>query len=343
LLFRVKASRGAGFSRKKREVDDSLSLFSQKEANRTGWFFQGVFKMEIRCELCPRRCGTVRGEETPGGFCRSPLLPRIARAAPHYGEEPCIAGKNGTGAVFFTGCNLRCVFCQNRDISRGEGGQSVTVSQLRDMLLRLRDQGVDSIDLVTGTHYLPAIAEALAGLRLGVPVVWNSSGYESVESLRQLEGLVQVYMPDFKYSDPEAARRYSAAADYPEVAAAAIREMVRQVGPVVLGENGLIKRGVLIRHLILPGRMEDARDAIDFAADEFPRGSVLFSLMSQYTPMPGLESFPELRRRVTAEENRALIHYMQVRGLDGFWQETDAATEEMIPDWDLTGVKSDTL
>ena len=294
--------------------------------------------MEITCNLCPRRCGAVRGDATPGGLCRSPLLPRIARAAPHYGEEPCIAGKSGTGAVFFTGCNLRCVFCQNRDISRGEGGQSVTVPALRELLLRLRDTGVDSIDLVTGAHCIPVLAEALSGLTLGIPVVWNSSGYESVESLRLLDGLVQIYMPDYKYTDSEAARRYSAAADYPAVAAAAIREMFRQVGPVKLDERGLLRSGVLIRHLILPGRTEDARNVIDFAADEFPQGSVLFSLMSQYTPMPGLARFPELQRRVTPEENRALIHYKQVRQLDGFWQENDAATEEMIPDWDLTGV-----
>ena len=295
--------------------------------------------MEIRCELCPRRCGAVRADEKPGGVCRSPLLPKVARAAPHYGEEPCIAGANGTGAVFFTGCNLRCVFCQNRGISNGEGGRTVTVPQLRDMLLRLRDRGVDSIDLVTGAHFVPAIAEALSGLSLGIPVVWNSSGYESAETLRQLEGLVQVYMPDYKYYDPEAARRYSAAADYPEIAAAAVREMYRQVGPYVLDGSGLMRSGVLIRHLILPGRLDDARDVIDFAADTFPKDSVLFSLMSQYTPMPGLDSFPELQRRVTAEENRALIHYMRVRRLSGFWQETGAATEEMIPDWDLTGVK----
>ena len=295
-------------------------------------------ELEYRCDLCPRHCGAVRSDTTPAGLCRSPLLPRIARAAPHFGEEPCIAGPNGTGAVFFTGCNLRCVFCQNIDISRGEGGKPVTVDELRDIILRLRDTGVDSIDLVTGGHYVPAIAEALAGLTLDIPVVWNSSGYESAETLRQLEGLVQVYMPDYKYSDREAARRYSGAPDYPEAAAAALREMYRQVGPVILDEKGLLKKGVLIRHLILPGRADDARDVIDFAADEFPEGSVLFSLMSQYTPMPGLEKFPELQRRVTAEENRALIHYMRVRRLAGFWQETEAATAEMIPDWDLTGV-----
>ncbi|MBO5496859.1 MAG: 4Fe-4S cluster-binding domain-containing protein [Oscillospiraceae bacterium] len=294
--------------------------------------------MKSVCTLCPRRCGAIREDALPGGFCRSPLLPQVARCAPHFGEEPCVAGPHGTGAVFFTGCNLRCVFCQNAAISRGEGGRPVTVPQLRDMLLSLRDAGVDSIDLVTGAHFIPAVTEALRGLDLGIPVVWNSSGYESVESLRLLEGLVQVYMPDYKYASSDAARRYSAAEDYPEAARAAIQEMFRQVGPAVLDDNGLLKSGVLIRHLILPGRLEDARDAIDFAADEFPAGSVLFSLMSQYTPMPGLEAFPELQRRVTPEENEALIHYMRVRGLAGFWQESEAATKDMIPDWDLTGV-----
>lgn len=294
--------------------------------------------MKQRCELCPRRCGTLRGENLPGGICRSPLLPRVARAAAHYGEEPCIAGPNGTGAVFFTGCNLRCVFCQNIEISRGEGGAPVTVPALREMLLRLRDSGVDSLDLVTGAHYVPAIAEALSGLTLGIPVVWNSSGYERAETLRLLEGLVQVYMPDFKYYDARSAKRYSAAEDYPAVAAAAIREMYRQTGPCILDGRGLMKSGVLIRHLILPGRVDEARDVIDFVADGFPRGSVRFSLMSQYTPMPGLARFPELDRRVTEEENRALIHYMKVRGLEGYWQETGAATGEMIPAFDLTGV-----
>ena len=294
--------------------------------------------MDNFCILCPRRCAAPRGAETPGGFCRSPLLPSVARAAAHYGEEPCIAGKNGTGAVFFTGCNLRCVFCQNRAISRGEGGKTLSVKELRALLLRLRDTGVDSIDLVTGAHYVPAIAEALSGLTLGIPVVWNSSGYENVEALRMLEGLVQVYMPDYKYSDPIAAKKYSAAADYPETARAAILEMYRQTGPAVLDENGLLRRGVLIRHLILPGQLEDARDAVDFAADSFPPGSVLFSLMSQYTPMPGLGAFPELQRRVSPEENETLIHYMRVRGLSGFWQESAAATEEEIPAFDLTGL-----
>ena len=291
------------------------------------------------CTLCPRSCSARRGTETAGGFCRSPLLPSVARAAAHFGEEPCLAGKNGAGAVFFTGCNLGCVYCQNRAISRGEGGRILTVSELRDCFLRLQDEGVDCLDLVTGAQYLPAIAEALQSAALTIPVVWNSSGYESVEALRQLEGLVQIYLPDYKYSDPQAAKRYSLAEDYPAAAREAILEMYRQVGPCVFGAEGRLTRGVLIRHLLLPGRGEDARDAIDFAADSFPPGSVLFSLMSQYTPIEGLEAWPELTRRVTAEENAEIIHYMQVRRLSGYWQETEAATEELLPAFDGTGVK----
>ena len=296
--------------------------------------------MEYICTDCPRRCGALRTEEKAGGVCASPALPRVARAAPHFGEEPCLSGTRGSGAVFFTGCSLRCVFCQNREISRGGSeGKILSVRELRDCFLRLRDQGVHNINLVTGSHFARPIAEALEGLELGIPVVWNSSGYESVETLRLLEGLVQIWLPDLKYLKSEPARRWSAAPDYPEVAKAAICEMFRQAGSYVLGEDGLLRSGVLIRHLILPGEELNAMDAIDFAAEEFPAGSVLFSLMSQYTPMPGLERFPELRRRVTAEENERLCAYFAKSGLDGYWQEPDAATDEMIPAFDGTGVR----
>lgn len=295
--------------------------------------------MEYICCDCPRACGAKRADDVPAGLCQSAALPRIARAAPHYGEEPCISGERGSGAVFFTGCNLRCVFCQNRDISRGQGGKRVTADELRGIMLRLRDEGVHNINLVTGTHFVREIERALDGLELGIPVVWNSSGYESVESLRRLEGLVQVYMPDYKYTDASLAKRYSAAGDYPAAAAAAIREMYRQRGAYVMDSEGMLKSGLLIRHLIMPGQTENAMNVIDFVADEFPPGSVLFSLMSQYTPMPGLNAFPELEKRVTAEENELLIDYMQKRGItDGYWQETDSATNEMIPDFDGTGV-----
>ena len=296
--------------------------------------------MDYLCSDCPRKCGASRSDDRAGGVCASPALPRIARAAPHFGEEPCISGTRGAGTIFFTGCNLRCVYCQNREISRGGGaGKTVSVQTLRDMMLRLRDEGVHCIDLVTPTHFVRAVREALEGLSLGIPVVWNSSGYESVETLRTLEGLVQVYMPDYKYADSALAKRYSAAEDYPQIAAAAIREMFRQTGPYRLDKDGLLVSGVLIRHLILPGEIENSMGAIDFVADSFPQGGVLFSLMSQYTPMPGLGRFPALGRRVDAEENAHLVRYMRACGIEnGYWQEGSSATEEMIPAFDGTGV-----
>ena len=297
--------------------------------------------MEYICSDCPRKCGALRDDNTPGGVCMSPALPRIARAAPHFGEEPCISGTRGSGAVFFTGCNLRCVFCQNIEISRGQGGERVDAGALRDIFLRLRDTGVHNINLVTPSHYARVIEKALDGLTLGIPVVWNSSGYDSVETLRRMEGLVQVYMPDYKYADGELARRYSAAGDYPAVAADAVREMFRQRGAYKLDEDGLLTSGVLIRHLILPGQDENTMSVIDFIEREFEPGDVLFSLMSQYTPMPGLERFPELTGRVDARSNAALIAYMRRCGItDGYWQEVESATADMIPDFDGTGVNA---
>ena len=295
--------------------------------------------MEYICSDCPRKCGAIRDDDVPGGVCMSPALPRISRAAPHFGEEPCISGTRGSGAVFFTGCNLRCVFCQNIEISRGQGGERVDADALRDIFLRLRDTGVHNINLVTPSHYARVIEKALNGLELGIPVVWNSSGYDSVDTLRRMEGLVQVYMPDYKYADGELSRRYSAAADYPAVAAAAVREMFRQRGAYTLDADGLMTSGVLIRHLILPGQNENTMSVIDFIEREFKPGDVLFSLMSQYTPMPGMSRFPELEARVDAGTNRALIAYMRRCGItDGYWQDIESATAEMIPDFDGTGV-----
>ena len=295
--------------------------------------------MDFICSDCPRRCGARRSDDGAAGFCRSPALPTVVRAAPHYGEEPCISGTRGSGAVFFSGCNLRCVFCQNAEISRAGVGKTLTVPELRDIFLRLRDHGVHNINLVTPTHFSRVLAEALDGLELGIPVVWNSSGYESVETLKRLEGLVQIYMPDLKYLREEPARRYSQAPDYPAVARASIREMFRQRGPFALDGEGILRSGVLIRHLILPGEDLNSMDVIDFVKEEFPAGSVLFSLMSQYTPMPGLDGYPELREPVAPELNERLRSYLERYGpSDGYWQEGSAATGEMIPAWDLTGL-----
>lgn len=295
--------------------------------------------MEYICSDCPRKCAAVRGENTPGGVCASPSLPSLVRAAPHFGEEPCISGTRGSGTLFFSGCSLRCVFCQNYEISRGFAGKAVTPAQLRDIMLRLKDLGVHNINLVTPSHFTRAIAEALSGFDIGLPVVWNSSGYEEVETLRRLEGLVQVYMPDYKYAEAEPARKYSAAADYPEKAAAAVEEMYRQRGPYVTDSDGLLVSGVLIRHLIIPGRISNSMNVIDFVADTFPAGSVLFSLMSQYTPMPCAAAFPELQQCVDEETCANLLHYMRMRGIaDGFFQDSSSATDEMIPAFDMTGI-----
>ena len=297
------------------------------------------------CRLCPRNCGAVRTETSGAGFCCSPAVMRIARAAVHFGEEPCLCGTRGSGAVFFTGCNLRCVFCQNHLISRGSGGADVSVQGLRDILYRLEDEGVHNIDLVTPTHFSPLIAEALAGMRLHVPVIWNSSAYETPEQLRQLDGLVQIYMPDLKYADPQLAAEFSFAPDLPEVSLAAIREMFRQTGPFVTDEDGLLQKGVLVRHLILPGHPENSLRVIDMMEDELPHRQMLFSLLAQYTPIaalsgtPPMKRHPELLRTVSEAEYRRILDYLDFSSVEeGYVQELSAAGESAIPTFDLTGV-----
>ncbi len=291
-----------------------------------------------KCYLCPRNCGAER-DAGKRGFCGVGADPVVARAAPHFGEEPCISGEHGSGAVFFTGCTLRCVFCQNYGLSRAKQGVEITVPRLREIFLELRDQGVHNINLVTGSHYVPQIVQALDGLNLGIPVVWNSSGYEKVETLKLLEGLVQVYLPDLKYLDGALSGKYSAAPDYPEVATAAIREMFRQTGKFRFDDDGMLQRGVLIRHLILPGQIENSKNVIDWVSENFEPDDVLFSLMSQYTPMGDLSRFPELKRRVSpAENDQVYEHLMESRIENGFFQELEAATTDMIPRFDGTGV-----
>lgn len=298
--------------------------------------------MPYLCQDCPRVCRAERKAREPGGRCNSPFLPRISRAAPHFGEEPCISGIRGSGAVFFTGCSLRCLFCQNTEISFNpkSQGKILAVPQLRDLFLRLQDSGVHNINLVTASHYLLPVARALESAKLKIPVVWNSSGYEKAEILQRLEGLVQIYMPDFKFADPCLAELCSDAPDYPEVASLAIREMYRQTGPFRFGPDGMLQSGVLIRHLVLPGCSENAKSVIDWVSSSFPAGSVLFSLMSQYTPMPRSASLPHLCRRVGLKEYRRLEAYARDCGItDGYFQEPDSATQQMIPKFDLTGIR----
>lgn len=287
------------------------------------------------CNLCPRRCGAERTETEGRGFCRMPAAPVVARAALHPWEEPVLCGSGGAGTVFFTGCNLGCSYCQNTPISRENFGKPVSARRLREIFEDLIAQGAATIDLVTPTHFVPFLLPALDPL-LPVPVVYNCGGYESVDTLRQLDGKVQVYLPDLKYADPALARDLSRAPDYFEIATAAIREMYRQTGPCVV-EGGLLKCGVLIRHLVLPGHLENTRLCLDWIARTFRPGEVLVSLMSQYTPQPGAKG--SLARHVTAAEYRAAAAYMENCGITGgFTQERTSAREEYTPAFDLTGV-----
>lgn len=291
--------------------------------------------MTMICTLCPRRCGAVRTEARGEGFCGMPALPVVARAALHHWEEPSISGSSGSGTVFFSGCVLGCVFCQNGSISHGGFGKTVTVERLREIFEELIAQGAHNINLVSPTPYAHVIREALED-PLPVPVVWNTGGYERVETLRSLEGKVQIWLPDLKYADGDLAARYSGATDYFPVAADAILEMYRQAGDYVL-EDGLLRRGVVIRHLLLPGALDNAKRVMDWVAEHFRPGQVLFSLMSQYTPQPGAEGL--LRRRVTGAEYRAALQYMENLGItDGYRQDSSSAKEEYTPPFDLTGV-----
>ena len=288
------------------------------------------------CELCPRNCRAERTDSKAGGFCREPAVPVAARAMLHQWEEPCLVGDKGAGTVFFTGCNLRCCFCQNTPISQQGLGRPITAARLREIFHELVDQGAACIDLVTPTHFTPVILEALGEETWPVPVVWNSGGYEKAETLRRLEGKVQVYLPDLKYALPGPAKKYSAAEDYFDWAGPALLEMFRQTGPYQM-ENGLLKRGVLIRHLLLPGELENTKAVIDFVARTFRPGDVLFSLMSQYTPQSG--AMGNLKRHVTKAEYRAAVEYMENCGVtDGYTQERTSAKEEYTPAFDLRGV-----
>lgn len=287
------------------------------------------------CTLCPRRCGAERTAEAGGGFCRMPGGLRVARAMLHHWEEPPISGQDGAGTVFFSGCTLGCVYCQNGDISAGGFGKDISTARLREIFEELIAQGAHNIELVTPTHFLPWILPALTP-RLPVPVVYNCGGYERVETLRALEGLVDVYLPDLKYADGALAAELSGAADYFPVACEAIREMFRQVGPYVL-EDGLLTRGVVIRHLVLPGYLDSTRRVLDWIAETFAPGDVLVSLMSQYTPTANMTG--RLARRVTAAEYRAAADYMRNCGItDGFVQERTSAEEAYTPAFDGEGV-----
>lgn len=293
-----------------------------------------------RCRLCPRECGVNRLEGQKG-YCGVTAELMVSRAALHMWEEPCISGMEGSGAVFFSGCSMGCVFCQNREISRGKQGKNITIEHLAQLFLNLQQQGANNINLVTAGHYLPQVVEALKlakGQELIIPVVYNSSGYEKAEALRMLEGLVDVYLPDFKYMDDELAKKYSFAADYVNVAKETIAEMIRQVGICEFDERGMIKKGVIVRHLLLPGHVKDSKKVVEYLYKTYG-DQIYISLMNQYTPMPEMDDDPFLSRKVTKREYERLIEYALSLGLEnGFIQEGDTAKESFIPAFNGEGV-----
>lgn len=290
------------------------------------------------CTLCPRNCGAVREDTFGSGYCGMGANPVIARAALHFWEEPCISGKRGSGTVFFTGCSLKCVFCQNYQIStKREVGQSVSTDELAEIFDRLVAQGAHNINLVNPTHFASAIAEALRLRKPPVPVVYNSGGYENLETLQMLDGLIDIYLPDLKYADNALALKYSGAPDYVEKAKASILEMARQTGPTQFDKDGMMTRGTIVRHLILPGNTRNSIAVLDWLGENLPEG-VLVSLMAQYVPCGRAADFLEINRRVTEREYQKVQDRLFELNLGGFVQDRKAASESFIPLFNLEGV-----
>jgi putative pyruvate formate lyase activating enzyme len=264
----------------------------------------------------------------------------VARASLHMWEEPCISGEKGSGTVFFTGCNLKCVFCQNHTIAIGQKGLAVSIQQLADLFLMLQEKGAHNINLVTPSHYIPSIAKALRLAKkqgLILPIVYNTSGYDSVESLSLLDGLIDVYLPDFKYVSDTLSKRYSHAEDYFEIAKASLAEMFRQVGTPVF-QNDMMVKGIIVRHLLLPGCTQDSKAVINYLYTTYGN-DIFISIMNQYTPLPHVKAYPELTRKVTAEEYDEVVDYAIELGVEnGFIQEGDTAEESFIPEFDFTGL-----
>ena len=287
----------------------------------------------MQCNICPRRCGADR-ENGSLGFCGASNKIRIARAALHFWEEPCLSGKNGAGTVFFSHCNMKCVYCQNYRISTRGAGHEVSIGELAEIFLDLQSRGANNIDLVTPTHYALDIAEAVKKAKnsgLHIPVLYNCGGYESVETLKRLEGIIDIYMPDMKYYRDKYAVKYSSAPRYFETACAALEEMYRQTGAFVLDENGIMQSGVIVRHMMLPGLMLDTKKIMDYLFDTYGN-NIYISLMSQYTPLKNVERFPELNRKIDMKKYNSIVDYCMNRGMENvFIQEGSAAKESFIP------------
>lgn len=288
------------------------------------------------CNSCPRKCNIDREEKT--GVCGAPYEYKVARAALHFWEEPCISGERGSGTVFFSGCSLKCVFCQNFEISRESFGREITEERLIDIFKELEDKGAHNINLVNPTHYSYQLAETLSKYKPSVPVVWNTGGYDSVESLKKLEGLVDIYLADIKYVSSTVSKKYSGAENYFNVASKAVLEMQRQVGGNVFDEDGIMQKGLIIRHLVLPGNISQAMRVMDWIKENLPEDTVL-SLMSQYTPCGKAAEYPTINRKLSEREYDMVLDYAEKLGFENaFIQEIDSSSKEFIPDFDLTGI-----
>lgn len=296
--------------------------------------------MMNNCTLCPRMCGADRLSGKTGS-CGMTCEIKLARASLHMWEEPCISGECGSGTVFFSGCSLGCVFCQNKDISSGKTGKTVTTERLCEIYFELKQKGAANINLVTPDHYIPQIKDSLDlafSRNLDLPVVYNTSSYVCVDSLKLLSGYVDVYLPDMKYADGAIAGKYSFASDYPSVASSALDEMVKQAGTPVFDNNGMIKKGVIVRHLVLPGNVLNSKKVIKYLYETYG-DDIYISIMSQYTPCTNLDKYPEINRKVTCDEYDRVVDFAHSLGVkNAFVQEGEAASESFIPSFDFEGV-----
>ena len=290
------------------------------------------------CNLCPRKCGAVRTAHSGNGFCKMGELPVVARVAPHYGEEPCISGTKGSGTVFFSGCTMRCVYCQNYEISNEDSGRTITPERLAECYKELEDKGVHNINLVTADHFANAVVKSLESYKPRIPIVYNCSGYTSPKTLSMLDGLVDIYLPDFKYADDFLAVKYSSAPNYVNTAVAAIHEMTFQVGLPQFDDDGIMKKGVIVRHLILPAHTKNSLEVLDIIKRRFGN-QVLLSLMCQYIPMGKVSDreFSRINRKITRREYDKVKLEMMRLGIDGFTQELSSADESYVPEWDFEG------
>lgn len=300
-------------------------------------------RLLMSCTLCPRKC-KINRLAGQSGVCGQTATVKVARAALHFWEEPCISGENGSGAVFFSGCALHCVFCQNSEIANGTVGKEITIERLAEIFLELQEKGANNVNLVTPGQFVPQIIEALDIAKANgflIPVVYNTSSYESLDTIKSLEGYVDIYLPDFKYMNEEVAAKYSHAKDYPKMAKEVIDEMVRQRGKAVFEDNnedGLMKSGVIVRHLSLPDQMEDSKRILEYLHGTYG-DDIYISIMNQYTPLVHVKDYPELNRKITEEEYEELVNYAIDIGIEnGFIQEGDTASESFIPDFDYEGV-----